>query len=61
MDNEKVLEKFKLAIFVSGLKKIDIAAKMGITNGHLVNMLNGRDKLSEEKRKSLNKILKSNY
>lgn len=58
---DKILDQFKLAIFKSGMKKQDIAKKMGITNGHLVNMLNGRDNFSEEKRKSLNRILKTNY
>lgn len=59
--NSQVLEKFKMAIFKQRLKKIEIADKMGITDGHLVNMLSGRDMLSDEKRAKLNEILKTNY
>lgn len=58
---DKILDQFKLAIFKSGLKKQDIAKKMGVSNGHFINILNGRDTFSEEKKKLLNRILKTNF
>jgi len=54
------LQEFKLAIFTSGRMKKDIANEMGIVPGHLTNMLNGRDKMTDKKRKRLNEILKTN-
>lgn len=58
---DPILTNFKLAIFKSGKKKIEIAELMGISDGHLVNILNGRDVLSEDKKSKLNKILKTDF
>lgn len=58
---ENTLTKFRVAIVSQKKKKKDIAQKMGITAGHLSNLLNGRDNFDEGKREKLNSILKTNF
>ena len=59
--NSKSLLNFKLAILRRGLKNKEVAKKLGISTGHLSNMLRNHDSMNDEVRKKLNKLLNTNY
>ena len=59
--SKKQLNKFQKAIRMSGYRRVWIATQLGITKGHLTNMLSGRDKFLEKHRKKLNEILQTNF
>lgn len=55
--NHDIIEEFKCAIEEQGRKKNWIANQLGISKGHLNNILNNGFTLTEENRKKLNELL----